>query len=241
MQSVKVKSDLRKLKNFGKSKILQRFFKTGKGDYGEGDIFWGIIVPLQRKIAQKYKDLSLAEIQKLLASKIHELRLTALFILVNQFKKEDEKNKTEIFEFYLKNIININNWDLVDLSAPNIIGEYLYQISVGKKLCMPMIVVFEKLSTSENLWFRRIAVLSTYTFIRHNEYKIPIALFEKLLKDKEDLIHKAVGWMLREIGKRDLQVEVNFLEKHYKVMPRTMLRYAIEKFDEEKRSYYLKN
>jgi 3-methyladenine DNA glycosylase AlkD len=245
-------SDLQKLKNPEKVKILQRFFKTGKGEYGEGDVFLGIIVPLQRCIAKKYKNLSLSEIQKLLVSKVHEHRLTALFILVDQYKNADEKGKKEIFEFYLENIKNINNWDLVDLSAPNIVGEYLYHYRRGRPPGRPAIgsgqtgrfvptEILNKLVSSPNLWSRRIAVLSTHTFICNHKYEMPIALYEKLLKDKEDLIHKSVGWMLREIGKRDLQVEVNFLEKYYKQMPRTMLRYAIEKFDEEKRSYYLKN
>jgi 3-methyladenine DNA glycosylase AlkD len=239
MSYSKITEDLKKLKNPDKAKNLQRFFKTGKGEYGEGDVFLGIVVPLQRKVAMEYKDLSLSDIKNLLASKFHEHRLTALFILDSQFKNAEMKTRKEIFEFYLENINHINNWDLVDLSAPNIVGEYLYQISVGEKLCMQKIIVFEKLSTSENLWVRRISILATFSFIRHGDFEVPLSVFERLIQDKEDLIHKAVGWMLREIGKRDLQIEIAFLDKHYKNMPRTMLRYAIEKFDEEKREKYL--
>ncbi len=224
-----LRSDLQKLKNPKKAKLLQRFFKTGKGDYGEGDIFLGIMVPEQRKISKKYNNLPLSDIQKLLSTKIHEQRLIALFILIHQYKKTS--NKKEIIEFYLKNTKNINNWDLVDLSAPKILGDYLLE--------KPKSTLY-KLSNSNNLWERRIAVMSTFAFIRAGKFDDSTKIAETLLSDKHDLIHKAVGWMLREIGKKDLATEEKFLKKHHQYMPRTMLRYAIEKFPEHKRMFYLK-
>jgi len=213
-----------------KARLLSRFFKTGKGEYGEGDIFLGLVVPIQRKIANQFKNLSITNIQKLLNSKIHEYRLIALIILTIQYKKFDESKKRIIYELYLKNTVNINNWDLVDLTAPHIVGGYL--------LNKDQSILFD-LAKSKNLWERRIAILSTFTFIRNNKFKEALKISKILIKDKHDLIHKAVGWMLREIGKRDLQTEELFLKKYYKIMPRTMLRYAIEKFPETKRRYYL--
>ena len=227
MQLIK---ELQKLANPAKAEILQRFFKTGPGQYGEGDIFLGITVPEQRRIANKF-DLSLKELQKLLSSKIHEHRLTSLFILINKYKKADEKLREKIYNFYLKNIKKINNWDLVDLSAPNILGDFL--INKDKS-------ILYKLAKSSNLWGRRISILSTFTFIKNNQFEDSIKIAEILLKDSHDLIHKAVGWMLREMGKRDEKVLISFLNKHYKNMPRTMLRYAIEKFDETKKQFYMK-
>ena len=215
-------------KNSEKAKLLQKFFKTGKGEYGEGDVFLGIVVPNQRKIAKDFSQLDLGKIEKLLNSKIHEHRLTGLFILIDRYKKSKDK-KTE-FDFYVRNIKNINNWDLVDLSAPNIIGNFL--LDKNRK-------ILYELADSKNLWERRISVLSCFAFIRERDFKDALKIAEILLKDKEDLIHKAVGWMLREIGKRNSSVEEEFLKKHYKNMPRTMLRYAIEKFPEEKRKMYL--
>lgn len=231
MTLLELKKEIRKKANPQKAKLLQRFFKTGKGQYGEGDIFWGIMVPIQREIVKKYQDLSLRDIQKLLNSKIHEERLVALLILVSQFKKSDVKKRELIFNFYLKNDKNINNWDLVDLTAPNIVGQFL--IDKNRK-------IIYKLAKSHDLWEKRIAVLSTFTFIKSHQFKDALRIAEILLKDKHDLIHKAVGWMLREIGKRNLVVEEEFLKEHYKNMPRTMLRYAIEKFSEKKRIKYLK-
>ncbi len=221
--------DLKKVANPEKAKLLQGFFKTGKGEYGEGDIFLGVMVPQQRKIAQKYKDLPLKDIQKLLNTKIHEQRLTAIFILIAQYQKTD--NKKQIFNFYLKNTKNINNWDLIDLSAPKIIGDYL--------LDKPRKILY-KLARSDSLWERRISMLATFAFIDKNDFKDSLKISKLLLKDKHDLIHKAVGWGLREIGKRNQEVEEKFLKKHYKTMPRTMLRYSIEKFDEKKRKFYMK-
>jgi 3-methyladenine DNA glycosylase AlkD len=227
----KLKSTLQKLANPAQAKILSRFFKTGKGEYGEGDEFLGIKVPISRKIAKQFYALSLDEIQELINSKIHEERLIALFILTEQFRKSDEAKKRSIFQFYLKNTKRVNNWDLVDLSAERIIGAYLF--NKDKK-------VLFKLAKSDNLWERRIAMMSTFHFIKIGRYDTTLALADMLLKDEHDLIHKAVGWMLREIGNRDLKVEEDYLKKHYKIIPRTMLRYAIEKFPEKKRQAYLK-
>jgi len=224
------KKELKKLANSKQAEILQRFFKTGKGEYGEGDIFLGVKVPIQRKVADKFQELSLKDIEKLLKSKIHEHRMTALLILIKQYKKADEREKKKIFNFYLKNTKNINNWDLVDISAPKIMGEYL--------LNKPRNVLY-KLAKSDNLWERRIAIISTFTFIRNNEFDDTLKIAKILLNDKHDLIHKAVGWMLREVGKRDQKIEEEFLKKHYSKMPRVMLRYAIERFEEKKRKFYL--
>ena len=223
--------ELQESSNPEQAKNLQRFFKIGAGQYGEGDIFLGIKVPKQREIAKKYIDLPLPRIQELLNSKIHEYRLVGLLILVDKFKKADETEKGDIFNFYLKNTKNINNWDLVDLSAPNIIGNFL----LNKKKD-----ILYKLAESKSLWEKRIAIISTSTFIRKEEFIDTLRISEILLKDKHDLIHKAVGWMLREIGKKDEKVLEDFLKNHYKNMPRTMLRYAIERFEEEKRKKYLK-
>ena len=227
-----LKSDLQSLKSPDKNKILQRFFKTGPGEYGEGDIFLGLTVPQQRQVAKKYKELDFTSLQKLLNSKIHEYRQVALFILVEQFQKADEVTQIQIFNFYLKNTKHINNWDLVDLSAPKIVGIYL----LDKK---PQRKILYKLVKSENLWEKRIAIISTYTFIKNKELEDTLKISQILLGDKHDLIHKAVGWMLRELGKIDQKLEEQFLQKHIKQMPRTMLRYAIEKFEEGKRQYYL--
>ena len=212
------------------AETMQWFFKTGKGDYGEGDIFIGLKVPIQRKLASEFKDLSPDDIEKLLSSTIHEERLISLFILINKYQKADEKGKKVIFNFYLKNRKGINNWDLVDISAPKIVGRYLLE----KDKC-----ILFKFAVSKNLWERRIAILSTQEFIKNNNYKPTLQLAKMLIKDKQDLIHKAVGWMLREVGKKNITLEENFLRVYYKEMPRTMLRYAIEKFPETKRKKYL--
>ena len=225
-----IKRDLSQLSNPEKARILSRFFKTGKGQYGEGDIFLGIPVPEQRKVAKRYPDLPLNDLQELLSSKIHEHRLTALLILVLKYGKADKTGKDLIFSFYLKNTGNINNWDLVDLTAPRIVGDYLFNKDTS---------ILFRLAKSNNLWERRIAILSTFNFIRNNDFDDALSISELLLHDKHDLIHKAVGWMLREIGKRDQEIEEQFLRKYHKQMPRTMLRYAIEKFNEKKRKLYL--
>ncbi len=209
---------------------LQRFFKTGPGEYGEGDKFLGIKVPKQREIAKKYTGLNLASIQKLLDSKVHEYRLVGLLILVDKFKKGSENEMGDIFNFYLKNTKNINNWDLVDLTSHHIVGGFLKDKKRDK--------IYE-LAESKNLWEKRIAMISCAFYIKNEDYKDALRVAEILMKDKHDLIHKAVGWMLREIGKRDEKILEDFLKKHYKTMPRTMLRYSIEKFDEEKRRFYM--
>lgn len=224
-----IKHDLQRLANPKKAKILSGFFKTGKGQYGEGDIFLGITVPEQRKTAKKYTSLTLGEIQELLSSGIHEHRLTALFVLIDKYKKSDSVGKKEIFEFYLNNTKKINNWDLIDLSAEKILGAYLLEKNKS---------ILYKLAKANNLWEKRIAVLSTFQFIKNNKFEDTFKIAELLLNNNHDLIHKAVGWMLREIGKRNQAAEEQFLKKHYKEMPRTMLRYAIERFDENKRRFY---
>ena len=212
------------------AKILQRFFKTGPDEYGEGDLFLGLTVPEQRRIAKEYASLCIEEIEKLLTSKIHEHRLTALIVLTNKYKKSSESQKEEIFSLYLRNTQHINNWDLVDLSAPTIVGEYLFD--KDRKILYQM-------AKSNNLWEKRIAMLATFAFIRQNEFDDAFKLAEILLKDSHDLIHKAVGWMLREVGNRERDAEISFLDKHHHQMPRTMLRYAIEKFPEDLRQKYL--
>jgi len=228
---VELKKELQSLADKKQAEILQRFFKTGKGQYGEGDKFLGIKVPIQRNIAKKYKQLNLDDIRKLLRSKIHEHRLVALLVLIHQFDSGDEDIKKDIYELYLDNTKNINNWDLVDLSAPNIVGKFL--LNKDRRLLY-------RLAKSKNLWERRIAILATFEFIKNKESEDTFAIAEILLNDSHDLLHKAVGWMLREVGKRiSLEKEEEFLQTHYKKMPRTMLRYAIERFDEAKRKKYL--
>jgi 3-methyladenine DNA glycosylase AlkD len=230
MSLAEIRKEIKKQANPKQAVILQRFFKTGKGEYGEDDIFYGIKVPEQRTIARKFKDLAFEDIKVLISFKVHEERLIAAFILVDQYKSGDEKKKKEVFNFYIKNRKGINNWDLVDLSAPKIVGMYL--LDKEKDLLY-------KYARSKDLWEKRIAILSTYTFIREHFFEDTLNISEILLNDKHDLIHKAAGWMLREIGNRDMEAEEQFLRKHYKSMPRTMLRYAIEKFPEKKRKDYL--
>jgi 3-methyladenine DNA glycosylase AlkD len=222
--------ELKKSANPEKAKNYRWFFKTGKGEYGEGDQFLGITVPHLRSINKKYQSLNFKDLQKLLDSKIHEHRLSALMILKFQYNKANQNLKENIVKFYLKNTKNINNWDLVDLSSHYILGNWL--LDKERK-------ILYKLARSKNLWERRIAIISTFEFIRNNQCIDTLKISEILLNDKHDLIHKAVGWALREIGKRDKKAEIKFLDKHYKAMPRTMLRYAIEKFSDKERKYYL--
>ncbi len=225
-----IKNKLRTLANKEKAKVLRGFFKTGPGQYGEGDIFLGITVPVLRKLAKEYDGASLDTADELLNSGIHEERLLALLMLVRAFSNGDDALKNRIYNRYLKNTRSINNWDLVDLSAPNIVGAFLVD-----KNRMPLY----RLATSHDLWKRRIAILSTFTFIKQNDFTDTLRITKILLKDEHDLIHKAAGWMLREIGKRSLPTEERFLKRHYREMPRTMLRYAIERFPESKRRSYL--
>ncbi|MBS3073571.1 DNA alkylation repair protein [Candidatus Pacearchaeota archaeon] len=216
-----------------KAKIYQRFFKTGKGEYGEGDIFIGVTTPKMKEIAKKYSNLSLKDVKILLSNKIHEYRSCALAILVNKFNKTDSSERKNIFNIYIKNAKSnkINNWDLVDCSADKIVGAYLFDENPE---------ILRKLAKSKNLWEKRIAIVSTFHFIKNNKHEKTIEISEILVNDKHDLIHKAVGWMLREVGKRVSQEkEEEFLERHHKTMPRTMLRYAIERFDDKKKKYYM--
>lgn len=215
-----------------KAKNLSRFFKTGRGEYGEGDRFLGIMVPGQRKIAKEFHArVTLNDVESLLHNPVHECRLIALLILMLQYNKADAARKKEIYLLYLRSTAFINNWDLVDLSAPRIVGEYLRLKDRS---------ILSKLAHSKLLWERRIAILATFAFIKKGEYDDALAIAAVLVNDRHDLIQKAVGWMLREIGKKDQRREEEFLLRHYRTMPRTALRYAIERFDEEKRQFYLK-
>ena len=226
-----IHNDLLQLANEQIAEHSQRFFKTGKGEYGEGDIFLGIRVPLLRKLVKKYRGISITEVRKLLHSKFHEERLLAVLMLVQLFKSADESVQKQVYDLYLENTEFINNWDIVDISASNIVGAHLYE-----KDKAPLYDLVQ----SKNLWERRIAIIATFYFIRQNEFDDTLKLAKILLNDKEDLIHKAVGWMLREVGKREIEFEEEFLQEHYKIMPRTMLRYAIEKFPETSRKMYLR-
>jgi len=213
-----------------KAKFLQRFFKTGKGQYAEGDIFWGIRVPETRQVAKAYCNLPLSEIERVLANSVHEVRLCGLLILIEQFKKSCETDRKTIVDCYLSNTQYINNWDLVDLSCYQILGNYLMDKPRG---------ILYRLAKSENLWEQRIAIVSTWAFIRHREFEDTLAISEMLLDHPHDLIHKAVGWMLRELSKRDEALMLHFIETHYVKIPRTALRYAIEKLPEEQRKAIL--
>ena len=215
-----------------KAKFLQGFFKTGKGQYAEGDVMLGICVPITRNIVKVNKELPLEEIQILLDSKYHEARLAGLLFLVKQFNKaKKEEERKEIFDFYLNNARKANNWDLVDVTCRDVIGKFLLNKDRD---------ILYRLAESNNLWEQRIAIVSTWTFIKNKQYYDTLAISKKLLNHKHDLIHKAVGWMLREVGKKDKETLVDFLELHYKQMPRTALRYAIEHFSPEEKSYFMK-
>jgi 3-methyladenine DNA glycosylase AlkD len=226
----KIREKLQKYSNKEKAGVLQSFFKTGQGEYGEGDIFLGITVPILRKLSKEHDDTPSSDVVRLLKSSIHEERLLSLLILVRSFLKGDNAHQKKIYDLYLQNTKYINNWDLVDLTAPNIVGTYLLD-----KSRKPLYV----LSKSNDLWKRRIAIMATFTFIKQNEFDDTLRISHILLADEHDLIHKAVGWMLREVGKRSLVFEERFLKQHYQGMPRTMLRYAIERFPELKRKKYL--
>jgi len=226
-----IHNDLILLANKEIAEHSQRFFKTGKGEYGESDIFLGIRVPVLRKLVNKYRGISLEEVSKLLHSKFHEERLLSVLMLVQLFKTGGDEEQKQIYGLYLENTKFINNWDLVDISAGNIVGAYLHQKDKA---------LLYRLVYADNLWERRISIISTFYFIRQNEFDDTLKIAEILLNDKEDLIQKAVGWMLREVGKREIEIEEEFLQEHYMKMPRTMLRYAIEKFPETRRKMYLR-
>jgi 3-methyladenine DNA glycosylase AlkD len=223
----KLKQDIQELANPERAEHNKYYFKTVKGEYGEGQVFLGLTMPQQREIARKYKDLPLEQVQALIESEIHTYRMIALVILTLQYKK----NQKEIFDFYIKNTQYINNWDLVDVTAHKIVGEYLLDKDRS---------ALYDLAKSSELWEKRISIISTFAFIRRGQLDNTIKIAEILLKDKHDLIHKAVGWMLREVGKNDKQTLTNFLDKYHKEMPRTMLRYSIERFTPEERQFYMK-
>ena len=214
-----------------RGKFLQRFFKTGKGEYAEGDIFLGIDVPTCRLIARQFQKLSLADLKKLLKSKFHEERLITLFILVLQFQKGDEARQEKIFNLYLAHTKWINNWDLVDSSAYHIVGAYLFERNRS---------ILYRLAKSKSLWERRISIVSTFYFIRQKQFTDTLKVATMLLGDKHDLIHKAVGWMLREVGKKDEKTLVQFLEKNCTKMPRTSLRYSLERLSTKQKLIFMK-
>ncbi len=226
-----IRKAMRRLGSRERAEMSQRYFKTGPGQYGEGDIFLGLNASELKALTVEHQALAADDVLLLLKSPVHEERMLALLILVRAYSKGDETTKKRIYETYLANTRFINNWDLVDASAHYIVGRYL--IDKSRK---PLYA----LARSSSLWERRIAIISTFWFIRQNQFADTLKISKLLLSDKEDLIHKAVGWMLREVGKRDLPAEEDFLREHYKTMPRTMLRYAIEKFPESHRRMYLK-
>jgi len=229
---MKASDEIRKLANEEIAKHSLRFFKTGKGEYGYSDIFLGVRAPKIRLIAKKYIDISIVDMKILIQSKYHEERFLGLIILVNKYSKtKDKKTKNQLYKIYISSFKYINNWDLVDVTCPHVIGKHLIDKDRS---------ILYKWSKSDDLWTKRIAIVSTFSFIRQNDLEDTFKIAEILLQDKHDLIHKAVGWMLREAGKRDLEKEEIFLKKYYRDMPRTMLRYAIEKFPESKRQAYLK-
>jgi len=230
LNTIELKKELHSLADPHRVALLQGFFKTGPGEYAEGDIFIGIKVPVLRGVVKKYRGLSLTEALELLQSPIHEHRMVALLILVEKFKRGKDEEREQIFQAYLDNTKWINNWDLVDVTCHHIVGQYLMEKDRG---------ILYDLAKSTDLWKKRIAVVSTFAFIRNNDFYDILRIAEILVNDKHDLIQKAVGWMLREAGKRDRMVEEIFLKKYYKTMPRTMLRYAIERFGESERRYYL--
>ena len=225
-----LKAELEVLSDSEKAKKLQGFFKTGKGQYGEGDIFLGVSVPDQRKTAKKFKHVSISDAVELLQSGIHEHRLTALVLLVEKYRKGDEDTRKQIVDHYLANTSWVNNWDLVDSSAHKILGAWL--------LDKPRNILYE-LAKSDSLWERRISVIATFAFIPKGDFEDALALSELLLGDDHDLIHKATGWALREVGKRDQQKLEDFLSRNYQTMPRTMLRYSLERLPKDRKDFYM--
>ena len=228
-----VVKELECLKNNEKIKVFKRFFKTNEGEYGYGDMFWGISVPQVREISKRYfLDISFDEIKILINHKIHEVRLTGYLILTYQYEKSDNERKKDIFDFYLNNLSGCNNWDLVDLSCYKIVGEYVLRNKEKRK-------ILYKLSKSKNLWQQRISIVSTYPMIKRKEFEDTLNISKLLLFHKHDLIHKAVGWMLREVGKQDMNVLRKFLNENINTIPRTTLRYSIERMSESERKKYL--
>lgn len=225
-----VVKEIKKYSSKEKAKTSQWFFKTEKGQYGFGDVFVGLTVPEMRIVSKKFNEIDLVQVQKLLNSKIHEERFIGLTIMDLKFSKANNLLKKKIVDLYIKNTNNINNWDLVDTSASYILGQYL----LDKKRD-----ILYKLSKSKSLWERRISIIATYRFIKEGQFKDTLAISKNLLNDKEDLIHKAVGWMLREVGKKDEKVLIKFLTDNISILPRTTLRYAIERFDDIRRKKFL--
>jgi 3-methyladenine DNA glycosylase AlkD len=226
-----LKKELKSFANEDSAKILQRYFKTGKGEYGKGDVFLGLRSQQVKDVAKKYSGIPLIKIQELLKSQIHEERMCALRILVQKYENSEDEEKANIFNFYLKNTKKINNWDLVDISSHCIIGDFLS--NKNKK-------ILYELAKSDNLWERRIAIISTLNFIKKENMEDTLEIAKLLLDDSHDLIHKAVGWMLREVGKKDVETLKYFLEENYDKIPRTTLRYAIERFEDGERKKLLK-
>lgn len=226
----KLRQELREEADRRQAGILMRFFKTGPGQYGEGDRFMGIRVPVLRSIAKRHRDLSLEAAEKLLASPLHEERLVSLLILIERYNAAGVEERDSIIRLYLANTGAINNWDLVDLSAPPLLGRHLFGGSMKP---------LHRMAGSSSLWERRIAIIATLYCIKKGHVQTTLEIAERLLHDNHDLIHKAVGWMLREVGKRNPEAETAFLDRHAVSMPRTMLRYAIERFPEELRLFYL--
>lgn len=231
MELREARSRLKRLGSRKRAEASRGFFKTGPGEYGEGDEFLGVTMPALKGLARQCADLKRADLRRLLWSPLHEERLLALVVLVRQYEKASDRERRQIFDFYLKNTARINNWDLVDLSAPRIVGMHLLERDRR---------VLYRLVRSQSLWERRIAVISSAAFIKAGQCGDTFKLCELLLYDPEDLMHKACGWMLREAEKRDGRAVRRFLKRHHKVMPRTMLRYAIERFPERERAEYLK-
>ena len=228
-----VLKELEYLKNSEKIKVFKRFFKTNEGEYGYGDMFWGISVPQVRGISKRYfLDISFDEIKVLINHRIHEVRLTGYLILTYQYEKSDNEKRKDIFDFYLNNLSGCNNWDLVDLSCYKIVGEYVLRNKEKRK-------ILYKLSKSKNLWEQRISIVSTYPMIKKKEFEDTLKISKLLLSHKHDLIHKAVGWMLREVGKQDMNVLREFLNENINTIPRTTLRYSIERMNESERKKYL--
>lgn len=234
MRSSHLISALKRVADPAKAKLLARFFKTGRGEYGEGDVFIGVMVPEQRKIAQQFITLPLDEIAPLIRDPRHEVRLTGLLILEYKVKRRDVDRRTrrEVFDFYLSHSAHIDNWDLVDVTARDIVGAYLYDFKKSRR-------ILYRLAQSENIWERRIAIVATSYFIGKNDFVDTLKIAEHFLNDTHDLIHKATGWMLREVGKRDVGVLRAFLDAHAAHMPRTMLRYSLEKFAPRERRRYM--
>lgn len=231
MRAEDIRKALLLLEDRDKAEILQRFFKTGPGQYGEGDFFLGVSVPQLRKLSKECGEIDLGELRALLWSSVHEERFLALLILIRDYEEADHAGKRRVYGLYLQNTRWINNWDLVDLSAPKIVGDFLMKMDRKP---------IYRLARSADLWERRIAILATFRFIKERQFNDTLNISEILLRDKEDLIHKAVGWMLREVGKRNLSAEEAFLKQHYRQMPRTMLRYAIERFPSAKKKHFMK-